>query len=75
MFTDEQLEEGELIAEDLRQGSPIVFTSLAEQFQRMVDERDRDTVPRVMAVRRGHAFGLARIDCLAVIATVVACGG
>jgi hypothetical protein len=50
MFTDEQLEDAQIIAEDLRQGSPIVFNSLAELFQRMMDERDRDTVPRVMAL-------------------------
>jgi hypothetical protein len=46
MFTDEQLEDAQIIAEDLRQGSPIVFNSLTEVFQRMVDER----IPRVMAL-------------------------
>jgi hypothetical protein len=50
MFTDEQLEDAQIIAEDLRQGSQIVFNSQAELFQRMVDERDGDTIPRVMAL-------------------------
>ena len=59
MFTDELLEDAQIIAEDLRQGSPIVFNSLAGTFSgwrmadggwRMADERDRETVPRVMAL-------------------------
>jgi hypothetical protein len=50
MFTDEQLEEAKIIAEDLRQGNAIMFNGLADLFQQMVDERNRETVPRVMAL-------------------------
>jgi hypothetical protein len=50
MFTDEQLEDAQIIAEDLRQGNTLVFNSLAVLYQQMVEEHDRDTVPRVMAL-------------------------
>jgi hypothetical protein len=50
MFTDEQLEDAKIIAEDLRQGNAIMFNSLADLFQQMVDERNRETVPRIMAL-------------------------
>ena len=50
MFTDEQLEEAQLIADGLLDGNPAVLRGLAEEVARMVEERDLDSIPGLMAV-------------------------
>ena len=50
MFTDEQLEEAQLIADGLLDGNPAILRGLAEEVARMVEERDFESIPGLMAV-------------------------
>ena len=50
MFTDQDWDEASVIAASLKEGNSDVFKELAIQLQRMVQDRDLDTVPHVLAV-------------------------
>jgi hypothetical protein len=50
MFTDEELEEAQIIADGLLDGDPEVFQGVAQELARMIKEKDLESVPAVMAV-------------------------